>query len=254
MGTVQFRAAVVEAARLLNEHGRTAVIPQAKPLSPGEVLGCTAPSGLCGCSSEADTEGGEDDGAEKKIKGETVMLFLADGRFHLEAAMISNPSLRALRYDPYGKTLTDQRYDTKAMKMIRRGAIAAAGSPDVKLFGIVLGTLGRQGNPGVLAQVRDLLSRHGKDSFVLLLSEIFPRKLSMFPDVDVWVQVACPRLSVDWGHHFSKPLLNPFELHVAMGEASLGEKDVYPMDYYRRGGGKWTNYHDENKFRKIVVP
>ena len=77
--------------------------------------------------------------------------------------------------------------------------------------------LGRQVNPVVLVQVQDLLSWNGRDSFVLLLSKIFPPKLSLFPDVDVWVQVICPRLSMDWGHHFSKPLLNPFELYVAMG-------------------------------------
>ena len=50
---------------------------------------------------------------------------------------------------------------------------------------------------------------------------------------------------MDWVYKFSKPLLSPFELHVAIGEASLEEKDVYPMDCYRRGGEKWTNYHEK---------
>ena len=45
-----------------------------------------------GCSSEADAEGGGYNGAEKKMKGKTVILFLAKGIFHIEAAMISNPS------------------------------------------------------------------------------------------------------------------------------------------------------------------
>ena len=44
--------------------------------------------------------------------------------------MMSNPYLRALRYDPYGKTLLDERYDTKGMKTIWRRAIEAAVSPD----------------------------------------------------------------------------------------------------------------------------
>ena len=71
-------------------------------------------------------------------------------------------------------------------------------------------------------QILDLLSRNGKGSFLLLLGEIFPHRLSLLPDVYVWVQVACPCLSVYWGHHFSKPLSNPFELHVVAREASLG--------------------------------
>ena len=113
----------MEAHHLLNEQGRTETPPQENPLSPGEVLGFTDPSGLCGCSLEVNSERGGDDGAENNMKGDTVMLFLANGRFHIEAVMISNPYLRALWYDPYGKTLTDERYDTKAMKTIQRGDI-----------------------------------------------------------------------------------------------------------------------------------
>ena len=31
-----------------------------------------------------------------------VMVYLGDGRFHLESAMIANPKLRAYRYKSYG--------------------------------------------------------------------------------------------------------------------------------------------------------
>lgn len=54
-----------------------AAIPlQARPLSPGEVLGCTAP----------------------RLQGEhDAIVFVADGRFHLEALMIANPHIPAYR-------------------------------------------------------------------------------------------------------------------------------------------------------------
>jgi len=54
-------------------------------------------------------------------------------------------------------------------------------------------------------------------SVTLLLSEIFPGKLELFTDVECWVQVACPRLSIDWGQAYSKPLLTPYEAEVALG-------------------------------------
>jgi len=242
MGTVQFRPAVATAAKLLNERERPSTIPQAKPLSPGEVLGCTAPSDLHKAllpkHSSPDTP-----------VIEHVMLFIADGRFHLEAAMIANPTLRALRYDPYGKTLTLETYETGKMKAIRKNAIHRTMDPGVKTIGIILGTLGRQGNPAILGHIRSLLKRHGKKCFVLLLSEIFPVKLEKFPNVDAWVQIACPRLSVDWGHFFRKPVLSPYELNVALGEE--GWREVYPMDFYKAGSGKWSNYHDETKGRAV---
>ena len=48
------------------------------------------------------------------------------------------------------------------------------------------------------------------------------------------MQIACPRLSVDWGHYFDKPLLSTYELEIALDRAVFQE--VYPMDYYRKDG------------------
>lgn len=54
------------------------------------------------------------------------------------------------------------------------------------------------------------------------------------------MQTSCPRLSIDWGYAFSRPLLSPYEASVAMGRARgwgglEGETDAlasYPMDFY----------------------
>ena len=55
---------------------RAPIRVQARPLSPGEVLGCTAP----------------------RLQGEhDAIVFVADGRFHLEALMIANPHIPAYR-------------------------------------------------------------------------------------------------------------------------------------------------------------
>ena len=251
----KFRSAVASAAKLLNERDRTATIPQAKPLSPGEVLGCTAPANLLTDTLSKKKNGEEEvstvtSSSTTSTPIEHVMLFIADGRFHLEAAMIANPTLRALRYDPYSKTLTDEKYETEKMKSIRYNAIQQAMDPNVQVFGIILGTLGRQGNPAILGHIQSLLRKHGKTSFILLLSEIHPKKLNLFQNqVDVWVQIACPRLSIDWGHYFTKPVLSPYELNVALKEVSW--KDIYPMDFYKVGSGRWSNYHEENKQRTM---
>jgi 2-(3-amino-3-carboxypropyl)histidine synthase len=66
-------------------------------------------------------------------------------------------------------------------------------------------------------------------------------QLASFADVDAWIQVACPRLSIDWGTGFTAPLLTPYEAEVALGATAW--REVYPMDYYARGSGTWTNYY-----------
>jgi 2-(3-amino-3-carboxypropyl)histidine synthase len=53
-----------------------------------------------------------------------------------------------------------------------------------------------------------------------------------------WVQIACPRLSIDWGHAFARPLLTPYEAEVALQAAEW--MTPYPMDFYARDGGAWS--------------
>lgn len=238
LGTIQFRHALSEAQELLSEKGYSTSIPQAKPLSPGEVLGCTSPVLA------------ESAGSENDDKANAIVLFVADGRFHLESTLISNPHIRLFyRYDPYSKALTEESYDHAKMKSLRLKAIESAKSAQV--FGILLGTLGRQGNPGILARIREQLKAHGKKSFTMLVSEITPAKLALFTKVDAWIQVACPRLSVDWGHFLSKqPVLNPYELFVCLEETAW--RDKYPMDYYSHQGGPWSNYHESTRDRQVA--
>ena len=217
MGTIQFATAMFQAKPLLEAIFPDVHIPQAKPLSPGEVLGCTSPV----------------------LTGRDALVFVADGRFHLESAMIHNPHLDAYRYDPYGKALTRERYDHAQMHAVRKDAVAAA--QGARTYGVILGTLGRQGNPAILKHVEALLHARGKKYFVLLLTEIFPDKLARFGEVDAWIQIACPRLSIDWGYAFAKPLLSPYEAEVAL-KATVW-RELYPMDFYAAGSGPWTNYH-----------
>lgn len=74
--------------------------------------------------------------------------YLGDGRFHLESIMISNPSTPAYQYDPYSRKFTREYYDFQSMVRIRSDAIEKARK--AKKFGLILGTLGRQGNPKIL--------------------------------------------------------------------------------------------------------
>lgn len=44
--------------------------------------------------------------------------------------------------------------------------------------------------------------------------------MSLFAEeASAFVQTSCPRLSIDWGYAFPRPLLSPYEAKVALGEA-----------------------------------
>lgn len=217
VGTIQFNATLHNVRPVLEQAGFKVIIPQIAPLSKGEILGCTSPRL-------------SDDAAD-------LILYLGDGRFHLESAMIHNPSLPAYRYDPYSRKLTRETYDHDDMHDLRRRAIQQA--KKATRWGLILGSLGRQGNPHTMTLIEDRLNERGIPFINLLLSEIFPGKLAMMHDVDCWVQIACPRLSIDWGYAFPKPLLTPYEALVALGvreEWGSANQGVYPMDFYSKEG------------------
>ncbi|XP_005107942.1 2-(3-amino-3-carboxypropyl)histidine synthase subunit 1 [Aplysia californica] len=221
VSTIQFVAALQSARQELNKEYVVST-PQCKPLSPGEILGCTSP----------------------RLSDTDAIIYLGDGRFHLESIMIHNPLVPAYRYDPYSKLFTREHYDFDRMKQVRQDAISKAQS--AKKVGIILGTLGRQGSTKVMENLRAEITASGRDHVTILLSEIFPDKLKLMSDVDAWVQIACPRLSIDWGAAFSKPLLSPYEMSVALQLAQW--QDTYPMDYYANESlGSWTVNNEVNK-------
>ncbi|XLS48261.1 hypothetical protein HN51_022619, partial [Arachis hypogaea] len=283
-GTIQFASAIRAAKPELEKSGFRVLVPQSKPLSAGEVLGCTAPKvSLMGSFSENPEN--------------SVLVFVADGRFHLEAIMIANPGIKAFRYDPYIGRLFLEEYDHVGMKESRKGAILRA-REEARNWGVVLGTLGRQGNPKILERLEKNMKEKGFLYTVFLMSEISPARIALFEDsVDAWIQIACPRLSIDWGDAFGKPVLNPFEAEIALGvipgwwekkknvlvakvqegcedggvscqksgdsscECSCGEDEngngksdfggEYPMDYYSQDGGEWNSSYVKKSSRPV---
>lgn len=215
--------------------------------------------------------------------------------------MIANPSVPAFRYDPYSKKLTREWYDHEEMRSVRGKAITSAkatlpliemsqkdtepsggileipkntpGKPvpmtEGQVWGVILGTLGRQGSLLQMEAILRQLDTYRVPSasvsspisssipyMPILLSELSPAKLALFnedndPDsaktnVTAFIQTSCPRLSIDWGYAFDKPLLNPYEAAVALGKVkgwdeqqpqASGEplKKSYPMDFYEAG-------------------
>lgn len=219
VSTIQFVTTLHSVAKSLRSEGYVVTVPQCKPLSPGEILGCTAPK----TNSDA-------------------IVYLGDGRFHLESIMIANPKIPAFKYDPYDKKFTEEFYDHDLMKANRHSQVKV--TEQATSVGLILGTLGRQGSTKVLANLEKQICSSEKKYVKILLSEIFPSKLALF-NLEAFVQVACPRLSIDWGTAFPKPLLTPYEFSITLGNSKwLKEDGTYPMDFYSNESlGPWTpNY------------
>jgi 2-(3-amino-3-carboxypropyl)histidine synthase len=80
------------------------------------------------------------------------------------------------------------------------------------------------------------------------------------PSISTFVQTSCPRLSIDWGMAFARPVLTPYEAALAVGRVGQVDRqsgkagweagykgntqETYPMDFYADDSlGPWTPRH-----------
>jgi len=131
-----------------------------------------------------------------------------------------------------------------ARDSITQASEASKEAGDAPLWGVVLGTLGRQGNLKQLQYIMRQLSENAVPIpfMPILISELSPAKLSLFPSnhISAFIQTSCPRLSIDWGYAFPKPLLSPYEASITVGARKSWEEEtdegIYPMDFYAATG------------------
>lgn len=217
IGTIQFNSSLFQAKQELVTAGyQNIIIPQEKPRSGGEVLGCTSPKL-------------PDHGSMDK----NTVIFLCDGRFHMEAVMIANPHYRFFQYDPYTRSITLEKYDNLLMVKRRLEEMCKAESGKSRRICFILGTLGRQGNTGILSRLIQKIK--GKFEYMILMASEINADLLATVDVDFYVQIACPRLSIDWSYGTPKPLLTPYELFALIDKIDIQKS--YSMDYYSYNGG-----------------
>ncbi|XP_067423979.1 2-(3-amino-3-carboxypropyl)histidine synthase subunit 2 isoform X5 [Emydura macquarii macquarii] len=101
---------------------------------------------------------------------------------------------------------------------------------DARVVGILVGTLGVAGYLSVLAHLRDTLRRAGKRSYTLAMGKLNPAKLANFPEVDVFVLVACPQNSLLDSRDFYRPVVTPYELELACNPARAWSS-LYVTDF-----------------------
>lgn len=210
IGTIQFNNTV----NMLNNKMKDILyVPQCKPLSRGEVLGCTSP-----------------------LISTKTCIYIGDGRFHLESAMIKNKNVEFYKYCPFKKEVTREYYDydkmvsirCKEIEKVKHNLINHNHKNNSYNVGIVLSGLGKQANTKLLERVKNKLKRLNSNVSVykIMTTEINEDTLDKYQYVDAFVQIGCPRLSIDWGNSYKKPLLNAYEI------LSADIQSQYEMDYY----------------------
>jgi len=165
---------------------------------PGQALGCNYTSA-------------------ESIRGEVEgFLFLGTGLFHpLGLALAVDKPVWAL--DPLREEI-EPPIDREAM--IRRRLLTIAQAQDARTWGILVSSFAGQNRWAMAERLADRANRHGREPQILVFRRLDPRDL-LGRNLDAYVCTACPRIALDDGALYDRPMLTPPEFLSALGERPL---------------------------------
>jgi len=189
VATVQFLHLFPQVSAVLGRAGKTALVckPTLHCSKEGQILGCDASAAL----EEAD-----------------AVLYLGTGEFHPLGIKTQKP---VFALNPF--TGAVEKISEKIIrKMQLRQLARVAKFNEAKTVGI-LATV-KPGQHEVQKNVSELkkgIEKLGKSAFIFISDCFSPQELENFPQIDVWVNTACPRL-VDDFESYRKVVVNANEL------------------------------------------
>jgi 2-(3-amino-3-carboxypropyl)histidine synthase len=201
--TVQHVHKLDKAKTLLVKAGKTVAIGDAGLVKyPGQVIGCNF-SNAQSVSEEVE-----------------AFLFIGGGRFHAigVALTTAKPTIIA---DPYEKRAYPIHNEVHRILKQRWASISEA--KGTENFGVLIGLKSGQKRIKDAERIKEKLQKSGRKATLLVLREITPKALMQFPNIDAFVNTACPRLSLDDNSTFPKPILSLNEVHVMLGEMDWEE-------------------------------
>lgn len=153
-----------------------------------------------------------------------AFLFLGTGRFHpLGLAFAVDRPVWSL--DPLQGTL-EPPIDRGAL--VRQRQLLVAGCRDARRWGILVSTFAGQNRHPMALALQQRARERGMAAEILLASRLDPNDL-VGRDLDAYVNTACPRIALDDGALYPKPVLTPPEFLMAIGELPL---EPYRFDTY----------------------
>ena len=133
-----------------------------------------------------------------------ALVFLGQSRFHAIGVALST-GRPTIMLDPYLTIAED--VTPLAEKWLKRSILQLYNARDAERFGVIIGLREGQNLFKRAVQVRMRLLDYGKEVQMITPREITEDRLSMFTNIDGFIQTACPRISID-GENFSKPILS----------------------------------------------
>ncbi|KAI5632875.1 putative diphthamide synthesis protein domain-containing protein [Phthorimaea operculella] len=87
---------------------------------------------------------------------------------------------------------------------------------DANTVGILVCKLAGDQTKDIISRMKQLCKVNGKKSYIVSVGKPNVAKLANFPEIDIYVMIACPENDLYSNRDFYKPIVYPFELEVAL--------------------------------------
>ena len=190
--TVQHIGQLDEVKTFLQSQGFEVIIKKSAKLKDQQGPKATYCGQLLGCDATATVSMEVD-----------AFLYIGTGEFHPIAISLQTDK-PVLKINPFSCVL--EYIDVaKKKKWLAKQAARLSKLSSAKKIGILLSTKPGQYKP----KIADKLTKQFSNSYLFITDMIDSNQLLNFPDIDVWINTACPRLVED---RWPKTLINADEL------------------------------------------
>ena len=135
--------------------------------------------------------------------GVNANVFLGQSTFHAAGIALSTGKPTYI-LDPYFDEIRE--VTEFAQKLQKRSILAVYKAMEAETFGIIVGLKEGQLSKTTALKFKKELEKAGKKVQLFALTEITDERLGNLKGIDAFIQVACPRISID--NHFHKPVLS----------------------------------------------
>jgi len=192
--TAQYLHYLPELKKHLEKNKIKIEITNGKRVENGQVLGCNYSS------------------ANGKAK---TILYFGDGLFH-PLGIHFGTKKEVIIFDPILGTI--KTLDKEKNNFLRKRFLLIEKAKEGKSFAILVSTKIGQNRISIAEKIKKELEAAGKKVFICSMDYISEEKL-LGLEVDVLVNTACPRLSIDDFASYKKPLLNYNEVKYVLGKS-----------------------------------
>lgn len=120
-------------------------------------------------------------------------------------------------YNPLQKIARVETLDVN--KHLKRRYYYIEKAKDANIIGILVGTIGVSKYMTIIKHLKELIKQAGKKSYTLVIGKLNNEKLANFPEIEVFVNVACIESSLIESREFFQSIVTPYELEIALNQA-----------------------------------